>query len=267
MVSKQELSHVRSRRYYCVCILCTDTAKDGEITFSMVKVANSIRKEFHLVRSELSNLVNHQPSGAQSANPVSVEFSGQAYHIHTLGNFSREDLRYIKEHLCVKMETQEKRQLEKLYLVHAALCSQSSTSPFDKDDNDGGGNTMLYTEEEEEEEEDKPHLGIMTRQYFRTERGLDRAHLETDFKIPIWPQTEKVTRQQEKSVSNDVQSLVASVRDYKFTGKSASRIFHGIASPRFGHLWGFKNCRFWRKHLRISFDNLCKIANEKLSSM
>ena len=235
------------------------------MTFSVMKIAKSIGQELHFVRSELSNLVNSQPeTGAWSANQVSVEFSRQAYYIQSLGDFSRIELKHIKEHLYEKMEMQEKRQLEKLYIVHAVLCSQSPTSPLG--DCEGDAMTDDGEEEEEEEEEEIPNLRTMTQQYF-SDKGLDRACLENNFKIPIWPQTETVTRQQKRSVSNDVQSLVAVVPDYKFTGKRASRIFHGIASPRFGHLWGYENCRFWKIHLDISFDNLCKIADEKLSSM
>ena len=272
------------------------------MTFSMVNVANSIREEVHLVRTELSNLVNSQPEAGAHSDSLSVEFSGQAYHIQSLGDFSHEELQHIKEHLCMKMEIQEKRHLERLYLVHAALCSQSSTgSPFDQDNSDSGSNTMsdIWEEEvegeeeeeeeeegeeeeeeeseeeeeeeegedeEEEEEEEKPDLTTMTQQYFRNEHGLDRAYLN-NFKIPIWPQTEEVTDRQKGSVRNNVQSLVAYVQDYRFTGKSVARIFHGIASPRFSYLWGYENSRFWKTHLDISFDNLCEIAKEKLSSL
>ena len=268
------------------------------MTFSMIKVANSIGKELHLVRSELSNLMKNQTeTGAQGANSVSVEFSGQAYHIQSLGDLSREDLQHIREYLCMKMETQEKRQLERLYLIHAILCSQSPTSPFDQDDSDGGSNTMSDIEEEEEgeeemegemveeeeegeeegeeeeeeeveaeeEEDEKPNLKIMADHYFRTKHGLDRAYLSS-LSIPVWPQTETVTDEKKRRVSNDVQSLVASVQDYNLTGKSVARIFHGIASPRFDHLWGY-NERLWRRYLNISFENLCKIANKKLSSL
>ena len=227
----------------------------------MMKIAKSIGEEFHSVRSELSNLANSQPeTGVWSIDRVSVEFSGRAYYIQSLGDFSRKEYEHIKEHLYGRMEMQEKRQLEKLYIIHAVLCSQSLTSPFESDSD------AMTESSDDDDDEERPDLRTMAQQYF-SEQGLNRACLETDFKIPIWPETEKVTGRQKRVVSNDVQSLVAYVPDYNFTGKSASRIFHGIASPRFSHLWGFNNGQFWKIHLDINFDNLCKIANEKLRSM
>ena len=238
------------------------TGASGKMTFSMIKVANSTGQELHIVRSQLSNLVkSDQEIGTRNENTVSVEFSGQAYHIRSLGDFSHEELDHIKKYLCDKMEVQEKRQLERLYLVHAALCSESPTSPFDQENSDSESDTMTDNEEDGE----KPDLRTMTKQYF-SNKGLDRAYFNS-VGIPVWPLTENVTSQQTRSVANNVQSLVAFVWDYKFTGKSVARIFHGIASPRFSHLWGYVNDRFWRRHLDISFDNLCKIINEKLSQI
>lgn len=228
------------------------------MTFSVMKVANSLGQEYHYVRSQLSNLAN-----SDQETGISVEFSGLAYHIQSLGDFSRKEREYIKEHLYKKMEMHEKRQLERLYIVHAGLCSQSETSPFDQDNSDSRIDAMT---DEEEEKEERPNLEKMTQQYF-SDTGLDRAYLK-NFKIPIWPQTEKVTDRQKRSVRNDVQSLVAKVRNYNFTGKSVARIFHGIASPRFDYLWGYNDDgRFWKIYYNISFDIVCEIAEEKLSSL
>ena len=225
------------------------------IVLSMSEVAKSCGLELQKVRSELRKFADHEQA--------SVHFSGQAYHVLSLGNFSPEQLEYMEKHLCKKMETQEKRQLERLYLVHAALCSESPTSPFDDTNSDGGSDAMTSDEEEEE----NPDLRTMIQQYF-SEESLDRAYFK---KIPIWPQAETTTAKQEACIRDDVQSLVRSMRDYKFTGKSVARIFHGIASPRFDHLWGYDfnnpNRVFWRKYLYISFDNLCSIANEELIKM
>ena len=232
------------------------------MTFSVAMVANSIGQKFDFVHSQLSSLENsEQEIGVCSANKVSVQFSGQAYLIQSLGGFSRKEHEHIMEYLYERMEIQEKRQLERLYLIHAALCSQSKISPFDQDNSDSEIDAMT-----DEGEKEKPDIETMIQQYF-SEDSLNRAYL-SDFKIPVWPLNEKTTSLEKRRVSNDIQSLVASIKDYNFTGKSVARIFHGIASPHFNHLWGYKyGSRFWRRHLDISFDNLCKIANEKLSSI
>ena len=219
----------------------------------MSKVAESCGQDLQIVRSKLSSVVNHEQA--------SVQISGQAYHVLSLGNFSPEGLKY----LCEKMKTQEKRQLERLYLVHAALCtcSESLISPFDDDHSDYACGSDAMTSDEDKEE--TPDLRTMIQQYF-SEESLDRAYFD-NLDIPVWPKAETTTAKQKGRIRRDVQSLIHSEPDYKFTGKSVARVFHGIASPHFTHLWGWKNLRFWRKHLDISFDNLCSIANEELTEL
>lgn len=225
----------------------------GEMKFSVVEVANSIQQELHTVHTELSCLQNPD---------LNIEFTDPVFHIRSPGDLSTEELNKICDYLCEKMKEQEQRQLEKLYLMHAVLQSESQRQSilFDQEDSVVNSDSDIIFSDESEEEE-IPSLRTMTQQYFSNE-GLDQVYLERH-NIPVLPMVEKITPERKRRVENDVKLLVASEHQHKFTGRTVARIFHGILSPRFSALWGCKN-EYWRRYLDINFDCLCEIATKKL---
>ena len=231
--------------------------------FSMVKVANSFQQELHTVRSELSHL-DLGTDIDEDENTVSVKFTDPVFHIRSPGDLSPEELNEICSYLCRKMKEHEQRQLEKLYLMHAVLCSESQRQSNQENSVDDDEIMSSSDGEDIEEVEEIPSLRTVTQQYFSNE-GLDRAYLEKN-NIPVLPIVEKISSQRKKKIENDILSLVASQRQHKFTGRTVARIFHGIQSPCFTALWGYKNT-YWRSHLEIDFNTLCEIGTKKLKDL
>ena len=240
----------------------------GEMTFSVIEIANSMGWESHIVRSELSGLqYNDRGTSGSSLNgarsTVLVEFSGLAFHIRAPGDFAPEERDHVCEFLTKKVKSQEEREVEKLHLLHAVLQSISQNSHFNCERNDIDSETAVN--------ESAPAAGArqsqstlrdMIHRYFSSE-GLDRTFL-ANVGIPVLPVLQEVTPEQEQQVRSDVHSLVTIHSDLQFTGRKIARIFHGITSPLFpAEVWG-RQYRFWRKHLSVDFNTLCQIATMKL---
>ena len=217
--------------------------------FSVVKVADSMRQELRDVFSQLSHLMDNNQGAHGDKNTVSVDFSDPAFHIQTSGKFTTKDHDNICKFLCEKMKEQEEMQLEKSNLIHAALCSESPSSPFDRDAMMNDNHVQI-----------KPDLRAMTEQYFSSE-GLDRAYLDKH-NIPVLPLVKEITPEEEEKVRKAVHSFINAHPKKKFTGKSVARIFHGIQGPCFpAKVWGHENT-YWRKYITLNFNALCDIATE-----
>ena len=252
----------------------TDLDHSGDMTFSMIEVANSMGWESHIVRSELSGLqYNDRGTSASSSlngarSTVLVEFSDLAFHIRAPGDFTPEEHDHVCDFLTKKVKGQEEREVEKLHLLHAVLQSISQNSHFNCERNDDIESETRM----EEEERSIPAAGAtqpqstlhdMIHRYFSSE-GLNRTFLTSNLGIPVLPILREITPEQEQVVRSDVHSLVVTHGDLQFTGRTVARIFHGIASPLFpAEVWGRQH-RFWRKHLSVDFNTLCQIATVKL---
>ena len=113
----------------------TDLDHCGEMTFSVIEVANSMGWESHIVRSEINGL-QYNDRGTSSSTLISnrakstilVEFSGLAFHVRVPGDFMLEERDHVCEFLSKKVKGQEKREVEKLHLLHAVLQSISKNS-------------------------------------------------------------------------------------------------------------------------------------------
>ena len=250
----------------------TDLDHCGEMTFSVIEVANSMGWESHIVRSELSGLqYNDRGTSGSSLNgarsTVLVEFSGLAFHVQAPGDFTPEERDHVCDFLTKKVKGQEEREVEKLHLLHAVLQSISQNSHFNCERDDD-----IQSETRMEEERSIPAAGAtqpqstlhdMIYRYFSSE-GLDRTFLTSSLGIPVLSILREITPEQEQVVRSNVHSLVVTHGDLQFTGRTVARIFHGIASPLFpAEVWG-RQYRFWRKHLSVNFNTLCQIATAKL---
>ena len=237
----------------------TDLDHTGEMTFSVIEVANSMGWEAHIVRSEVGGLqYNDRGTGGQGSSgarsTVLVEFSGLSFHLRSIGDFSPEERDHVCEFLSKKVKGQEEREVEKLHLLHAVLHSISQNSYFDCDRSASEGGSDL--------EDSTSTLRKMICRYFSSD-GLDKDFL-AKLDIPVLPVLQEISPDQERHVSSDVHSLVSIHSDHQFTGRTVARIFHGIASPLFpAEVWGRQH-RFWRRHVDVDFNLLCQIATKKL---
>ena len=242
----------------------TDLENSGEMTFSMIEVANSMGWESHIVRSELSGLqYNDRGTGGQGSNgarsTVLTEFSGLAFHLRSPGDFSPEERDHICEFLRKKVKGQEEREVEKLHLLHAVLRSISQGSHFDCNRSLSETDAVIN---DSETGTGASTLRNMICRYFSSE-GLDKLFL-SQLDIPVLPVVQAISPEQEQQLRSDVHSLVAIHSDQQFNGRTVARIFHGIASPLFpAEVWGRQH-RFWRKHISVDFNLLCQIATKKL---
>ena len=250
----------------------TDLDHCGEMTFSVIEVANSMGWESRIVHSEFNGLQYNDRGTSSSSglngarSTVLVEFSGLAFHVRAPGDFTPEERDHVCRFLGKKVKGQEEREVEKLHLLHAVLQSISQNSHFYCERNNIEPKTRL------EEERSVPTacaelpqstLQDMIHRYFSSE-GLDRTFLTSSLGIHILPILREIAPEQEQAVRSDVHSLVVTHGNLQFTGRTVARIFHGIASPLFpAKVWGRQH-RFWRKHLSVDFNMLCQIATVKL---
>lgn len=251
----------------------TDLDHCGEMTFSVIEVANSMGWESHIIRSEINGLQYNDRGTSGSTlihgakSTVLVEFSGLAFHVRAPGDFTPEERDHVCEFLSKKVKGQEKREVEKLHLLHAVLQSISKNSHVNCERNGIASETRMEEESLRgvpavSSRQPQSTLRDMIRRYFSSE-GLDRTFL-ANLGIPVSPVLQEITPEQEQQVRSDVHSLVAIHSDVRLTGRTIARIFHGIASPLFpAEVWGRQH-RFWRRHLSVDFNTLCQIATVKL---
>ena len=214
----------------------------------MIEVANETRSDLLTVRSQLCHLQEVDEN-------VSIAYQDPAFHVQTLGNFSIEDQDYICRYLCDKMKEQEMSHLEKLHIIHAALCSQLPSNPFEPEN-------CATNMDDGQAVKKKPSLLEMSDQYF-SEEGLNMGNV-AKFNLHVLPLVEEVTPEQESSIRITIQSLIVTYDKQNFTGSSIARIFHGISSPCFSAtVWGSRNT-FWRRYIAIDFNTLCEIATKVL---
>lgn len=74
-----------------------------------------------------------------------------------------------------------------------------------------------------------------------------------------------LSKTDETRVASDVNRILNSYLDCKFTARAIARIFHGIESPNFpAYVWG--RSPFWRIHIKSDFNSICKIAQKQIIS-
>lgn len=234
------------------------TNLDGSstITFSVTETADSMGWESYIVRSELNGLLfNDRGTGGASKarSTVLVEFGTLSFRLRSLGDLTSDERDHVCDFIYSKVKCQEKREVEKLHVLHGVLKSVASTIHHD------------CFEQENETAKKLKTLNEMIKQYF-SEEGLDSNHLE-EIGIPILKCQMMLPPEVERKVCDDIHSLVSIHSEQSFTGRTVARIFHGISSPLFEAIvWG-RQKRFWRRHMDIDFNLLCQLAKQKLLDM
>lgn len=213
--------------------------------------------ESHVMRSELTALqfsdhaTSNAPKGFHST--VSVAIDGLAFHLVSPGDLSAEEREAVIQMLIGKIADQEKREVEKLHLLHAVLKSVAVDTHVCV----GGAHGAEVMEKGPE-----LRLKAIIQQYFSTE-GLTTEDL-MEHGVPVTPPSVQLSQEEEDKIGQDIVTMVTCFSDQTFTGRAIARIFHGIASPKFPALvWGVQR-GFWRKHLHVDFNKLCHLATSKL---
>lgn len=221
-----------------------------------------------IVHSELSGLqYDDRGTGSRGSNrarrTVSIEFSGQVFHIKSLGSFSPDERNQVCKFLYKKVKSKEDGEVKKLHVLYATLHSISCNSWLECDRSDTDHKTDSEMEEENKTDLKQSTLMNVIQQYFSS-KGLDMTFL-SDLNISVLPFFEDITPEEKELVRKDVCSLTAIKSDHPFTGRVVTRIFYGIGSPLFpAVVWGKWHNPFWRRHIDVDFNQLYDSVTKKL---
>ena len=235
-------------------------ASSSRMTFSITDVANTMGWGSHILRSELLSLqvndrgTSHISMGGRSS--VLVELDGLAFHLMSPGSLTLGKKEDVIGWLSEKVSNQEKRDHEKLHLLHAVL-RYVSMETQEQDVNrlcDAHGVSMAGSCD----------LSIKDSiQQYLSPEGLSTSDLRRR-NITVLSGVSEVSEEEDDLIGRDVATLVSRFSDQQFTGRVIARIFHGIPSPCFSALvWGVQR-GFWRRYLHVDFKTLCQITSRKL---
>lgn len=241
-------------------LLGADVGSASDMTFSVIELANSMGWESSILRSELLGLqindrgTSHIPMGGRSS--VLVELDGLAFHLVSPGNLTWEEKEEVIGWLSGKVSNQEKRDLEKLHLLHAVLRSVSTELQE-------GGVTRSCDAQDMSISSSHDHLLKDSIQQYFSPEGLSTSDL-VRHGIAISRNISEVSEEEDNLIGHDVATLVSRFSEQQFTGRAITRIFHGISSPCYPALvWGVQR-GFWRKYLHVDFPTLCQVTTKKL---
>ena len=209
-----------------------------------------------MVRSELLGLqVNNRgthPSSGPShhrTRTVQVELKDLAFRVRTQTRVGvSKDLQDSVIHsLMDKVSDQERREVEKVRLLHTVLKSVATDSHHGGVASPNSSAVSL-----------KDIIG----RYFDT-NGLSASDLSQEG-IVVTPPRSELSDEDRDAIGRDVVTMVSRFSDQSFTGRAVARIFQGIPSPNFPAIvWGPQR-GFWRKYLHMDFHTLSHLATSKL---
>ena len=296
-LSHSSLTHSHSHSLtnslsHTLSLLGVDLDNSNSMTFSVIGVASSMGWDPQVVRSELMALQlndhasSHAPRGTRGGgsrrSTVLVEMGELAFHVRSPGDLTTGEREEVVQMLRGKVVEQERRELEKLHLLHTVLRAVAAQQSHDDNDNQEAkvtSSSISNTSSTGRGGSPEMILRDVIGRYF-SEAGL-RADDLCERGIGIATPTTTTTttaaaaamtlnppplsQEEEERVAYDVASLASRFSDQEdFTGRAVARIFQGIASPKFPALvWGVQRA-FWRKYLHIDFNTLCRLATTKL---
>ncbi|ESO89742.1 hypothetical protein LOTGIDRAFT_124753, partial [Lottia gigantea] len=215
-------------------------ANSNTIEFPVVEISDSMGWESAPVKRELRQLQwSISPAtGGPMRSGVMVEFSNLGFHFRSAGDLTDNELDEILDFLFERVSRQESNELYQLDLLSEALRSVSFKSYWmcaDDGDEDRSNKLKKFIEE-----------------FFDNEKAdvqVKQRNIET-------------VRFQFLSDVRQFYNLYG--REHTLTGRSISRIFHGIGSPCFpAETWG-RVRRFWRSNLHVDFNICLKLASQEL---
>ena len=91
----------------------------------------------------------------------------------------------------------------------------------------------------------------------RVKQGVNLAASNSDSFV-------KIDSNLESQLRAEVRQFVVTHSDHTWSGRAVARIFHGIQSPNFpAKQWG-RVRRYWRAHLDVDFNAICKLATQEV---
>lgn len=218
--------------------------KSAQIEFPVVEVSATMGWDSGTVKRELKNLQWSQGLGGRwQKSGVLVEMSNLAFHFEALKGLSVEDRDHLKNFLYTRVLNQERAELHSLARIFRSFSTVAHASIKD------------CADQADMARSDK--LKNFISEYFsETERNLGE-----DVKCSSGP------LENEAQIRGDIRQFVCSNPEHNWTGRAVARIFHGITSPNFpAKQWG-RVRRYWRSHLDVDFNMLCKLATQIVVSL
>ncbi|XP_050540615.1 ATP-dependent DNA helicase Q4 isoform X2 [Daktulosphaira vitifoliae] len=216
-------------------------SKLNQFEFSIFQVAAIIGWDSGIIKKELKKLEWSSINGKYQKSGVVVEFSCLGFRVLAPGNMKADQLDLALCNLFNRTHQQELKSLAELQFCYETFMSISTNSYSDC------CNIADSTLCEK--------LKKNVRDYF-TQENIS-MFLEKE------PKEEVLDRTDEARVVSDINRLINSYADCKFTARAIARIFHGVESPNFpAYVWG--RSPFWRGHIKIDFNSICKIAQKQI---
>lgn len=215
----------------------------NELDFSIFEVVAAIGWDSGIVKKELKNLEWKNSNGKFFKSGINVDFSCLGFRVLAPGNMNAEQLDSTLCNLYSISYNQETKSLSELKNCFETFMSVSTSTILECCDE---VNLELCEK-----------LKKLVREYFIVD-NLSSLIQKNQEEI-ILNKTDK-TR-----VASDVNRILNSYIDCKFTARAIARIFHGIESPNFpAYVWG--RSPFWRIHIKSDFNAICKVAQSQIIS-
>lgn len=215
----------------------------NQLEFSIFKVATAIGWDSGIVKKELKNLEWSNTNGKFQKSGVCVEFSCLGFRVLAPGNMNTEQLDSTLCNLYSLSHQQETKSLSELQNCFDTFMSSSTPTSIECCD-------KINKELSEK-------LKNSVREYFTVDNLsmlIQKPHEEIVLNIT-----------DETRIASDVNRILNSYIDCKFTARAVARIFHGVESPNFpAYVWG--RSPFWRIHIKKNFNAVCKIAQKQIIS-
>lgn len=212
----------------------------SSIEFCVIDVASAIGWDSGIVKYQLKQLEwTTAPNGSKKRSPLNVAYSDLGFRIRSPGDLDDEELDQALDSLEQRTSMQESAQVVQLQIICETLvslavpnymhCSINDKLPIDKSD----------------------QLKTTIRNYFQSNLPMD---------VPCIDENDDTS---EEEIIGDVRQMISMYPENNFSGRSLSRIFHGISSPCYpAVIWG--RCKYWRAHLSVNFHRIVKIANKEI---
>lgn len=212
-----------------------ETGNLNSIEFSILKISQQLNYDTGICKQILKNLEWTTINGQPKRSALNVEFTDLSFRLLSPGNLPDEDLDEVLDTLYSKVLKQENVAYAQLIDINQTLSKVAL--PTCKNLN--------------ETEEKSERLKKDIREYFESKKIFDSVEMP------------ELSEEQKNDIIRDIRLLIDRYGDENFTGRSIARIFHGIASPNFQpRIWG--RTKFWRSHLKVHFNSICKIATSEL---
>ncbi|XP_043340180.1 ATP-dependent DNA helicase Q4 isoform X4 [Cervus canadensis] len=220
----------------------------SSVELDLVELVDSTGWELGPVRQALLQLQwDREPgTGVPQGTGVLVEFRETAFHLHSPGDLTAQEMDQICDFLHGRVQAREQEALTRLHHTFRAFhsvafpsCGPCLEQPAWEHSSRLKAVLSQYFEEESEqpgglEPEDDPKL------------GQDR--------LQDW----------EDQIRRDIRQLLSSWPEQRFSGRAVARVFHGIGSPCYPAQVFGRDQRFWRKYLHLSFPALMHLATQEL---